>query len=75
LKNKNYQEARKILENYFHYGDSKIDILVLLAQIAAEQKDFSAALSYLEKASAIDPGNPFIQTSIGNIRNLIESKK
>lgn len=75
LENKNYQEARRVLENYLNYSDSKIDTFFLLAQIAAEEKDFEAALSYLEKALAVDPSNQFIQTSIDNIKNLIESKK
>jgi tetratricopeptide (TPR) repeat protein len=75
LENKNYEEARKVLEHYLDYSDSKIDILELLAQIAAEQKDFRAALSYLEKAAAIDPGNQFIQNFIRNVKNLIETQK
>lgn len=75
LENKNYKEAREVLENYLDFGNSKVDTLFLLAQIAAEEGDFNAALSYLEKALAIDPRNQLIQTSIGNIKNLIESKK
>lgn len=75
LENKNYQEARNVLENYLGYSDSKIDTLFLLAQIAAEEKDFQAVLSYLERALAIEPGNQFIQTDILNIKNLIEPKK
>jgi len=40
-----------------------------------EEKDFKAALSYLEKALVIDPKNQSIQTSIFNIKNLIKSEK
>lgn len=75
LESKNYQEARKILENYLNYTNSKIDILFLLAQIAIEEKDFKLALSYLEKALALDPKNQLIQTTITNIKNVIESQK
>lgn len=75
LESKNYQEARGVLENYLDYSDSKIDTLFLLAQIAAEEKDFKAALSYLEQVLVIDPQNQFIQTSILNIKKLIEFKK
>lgn len=75
LENKNHQEAREVLENYLDHSDSKIDILFLLAQIATEEKDFKAALSYLEKALVIDPKNQSIQTSIFNIKNLIKSEK
>lgn len=75
LENKNYQEAREVLENYLDYSNSKIDTLFLLAQIATKEKDFKAALFYLEKALAIDPKNQLIQISIGDIKNFIESAK
>lgn len=74
LENKNYQEARKVLENYLDYSDSKIDTLFLLSQIAVEEGNLKTALSYLEKALAIDPENQVIKASIINIKNFIKSK-
>lgn len=75
LEKKNYKEARKIMESYLGFSDSKINTLFLLAQIASEENDFNGALSYLEKAFTIDPTNQSIQISIANIKNVIESKE
>lgn len=75
LESKNYHQARKILESYIDYSQSKIDTLFLLAQVAAEEKDFNAALDYLEKALALDPQNQLIKTSIIQVKNLIEREK
>lgn len=75
LGNKNYREAREVLENYLDYSDSKIDVFFLLAQIAVEEKDFDAALVYLEKALAIDSRNQLIQADIANLKKLIKSNE
>jgi len=70
LENKNYQEARKVLENYLNYSGLKTDTLFLLAQIAMEEGDLKAALAYLEKFLAIDPGNRMVQNAILQIRGF-----
>jgi len=75
LKNKRYKEARETLESYLNYADSKIDILFVLAQIAAKEEDFESALDYLEKALEIDPKNQTIQIFTSNIKKLIKIQK
>lgn len=75
LKNKEYKEARKLLENYLNYTDVQTDILFWLAKIAFEEGDLEGALGYLEKALEIEPQNQFIQGAILEIKNLMEFQK
>ena len=71
LEEKNYAEARKVLEGYVDYSNSKPDTLFLLAQIAVAQKDYRSALTYLNSALLIDPANETIRSTINDIRGLI----
>ncbi|MDP3965654.1 MAG: tetratricopeptide repeat protein [bacterium] len=71
VQEKNYTEARKVLEQYLNYSDSKSGTLFLLAQIAVAQKDYNSALDYLNSALLIDPANETIRSTIKDIRGLI----
>ena len=75
LQDKNYKEARRVLENYIGYSGSKLETLFLLAQIAVSQKDYDSALAYLERASEFDPTNQFVASSILDIKKVINSRK
>ncbi|KKU18884.1 MAG: hypothetical protein UX27_C0016G0002 [Candidatus Azambacteria bacterium GW2011_GWA2_45_90] len=72
LKDKNYQKAREVLEKYVEYDASKVETLVLLAQIALEEKNLTAALKYLESARELEPNNQFFQASVSDVRSLLE---
>lgn len=71
LRDKNYKDARGVLESYLDYSDSKPNTLFLLAQIAVSQKDYRSALEYLNSALLIDPANETIRSTINDIRGLI----
>ena len=71
VQEKNYAEARKVLEGYVDYSTSKPGTLFLLAQIAVVQKDYNSALAYLNSALLIDPANETIRSTIADIRGLI----
>lgn len=72
---KEYQEALAVLQNYLNYSDSKTDTLYVMAEIAAEEKDFKAAVSYLEEALKINPHDQRVQNFIADINNATRSIK
>lgn len=72
LKDKNYQKAREVLEKYIEHDASKVETLVLLAQVALEEKNLTAALKYLESAKEIEPNNKFFQASVSDLKSLLE---
>lgn len=75
LKEKDYKNARLVLEKYLKNSGSKLDVFPLLVQIAVQEKDYNGALVYLNEALNIDPNNQDIKTAIYNIKNLIETGK
>ncbi len=72
LKNKNYEKARKVLENYLPWSSSKVNTLLLLSEIATKEKKEKLALSYLKRAEKLDPKNKIIKGYITKIKDLIE---
>lgn len=75
LQGRQYQKAREIFEQYLNHTDSKVNTLLLLTQIALEEKNFEVALSYLENAFLIEPQNQIVQRYITNIARLIDLKE
>ena len=56
-RNDQLAEARESLERAFSAGTPSAKILVDLARIAHEQKDYRGSLGYLAHASDLEPGN------------------
>ena len=75
LQDKDYKEARKVIEKYINYSGSKIETLFLLARIATLEKDYNSALAYLEKAQEINPQNKVIRSSVLELKKAINSQK
>ena len=75
LKNKEYEKAREVLDEYIKNNGPNINIFIILSKISMLEKKPKIALSYLEKALKIEPNNQFIKISIANIKNLTNTEK
>ncbi len=71
----NYKEARRVLENYLRYSNSKVDILLSLARIAVMEGNLAEAMDYLKKASAINPENQVLRSVVLEVKNLLDSNQ
>jgi len=69
LKEGNYREVRKVFESYLEYSPSKVDVLILLANIATKEEDLEGALAYLEEALLLDPSNATIRAAMVKLRS------
>lgn len=73
MENEEYQKARELAEKYLDFSDSKdtkIETLLLLAQIAFRQNDIKAIFSYLDEAVAINPRHKDLQEAIIELNDL-----
>jgi len=60
-----FKEARAVVEELYQRNDTAIAPLLLLAEIAHEQRDYQGALGYLAHAQDLDPKNAGIRYSFG----------
>jgi tetratricopeptide (TPR) repeat protein len=60
-----FAEARTALERSFSEGNASVGLLLELARIARQQKDYQGALGYLAHARDLDPGNATVHYYFG----------
>lgn len=68
---KNYPEARKVLEEYFNRSDEQQQTIELLIYTAELERNWTALHKYLLLAKALNPNDPKIDESIRIIDNQL----